>query len=148
LSADLDRAAFEPERVIEHGTNRSVARVINDSYELQTRGPGDERRPFSADRVIGHEPLRQFLVDIGRGRLQASELAYDPHQGEWFDVFGEEDRRPGEWGHWTGRGMNWNSMCATCHNTRLRKNYDEAADTYHTAFGPEFCREVGCEIRS
>ena len=53
-----------------------------------------------------------------------------PRSNEWFNVYGSEDRRPGEWGHWTGRGMNWNSMCATCHNTRLRKNYD-AATMWH-----------------
>jgi hypothetical protein len=28
--------------------------------------------------------------------------------------------------------MNWNSMCAECHNTRLRKNYDQTTDSYHT----------------
>ena len=39
----------------------------------------------------------------------------------------------GEWGHWTGRGMTWNFMCASCHNTRLRKNYQESSDTYKTA---------------
>jgi tetratricopeptide (TPR) repeat protein len=69
-------------------------------------------------------------------------LAFDPHQGEWFNVFGEEDRKPGEWGHWTGRGMNWNNMCANCHNTRLFKNYDEATDTYRTAMAEQ---GVGCE---
>ncbi len=66
------------------------------------------------------------------GRIQASESAYDPKLNEWFNVYGNEDRRPGEWGHWTGRGMNWNAMCAACHNTRLRKNYDAGADTYQT----------------
>lgn len=83
-------------------------------------------------RVIGVDPLRQFLVDAGRGRVQALEAAYDPNQHDWFNVYGSEDRQPGEWGHWTGRGMTWNSMCAACHNTRVRKNYDEAADSYHT----------------
>jgi predicted CXXCH cytochrome family protein len=57
-------------------------------------------------------------------------------------VYGDEDRRPGEWGHWTGRGMTWNSMCAACHNTRLRKNYDFASDTYQTAMAEP---SVGCE---
>ena len=59
-------------------------------------------------------------------------LAFDPHRQEWFDIYGNEDRKPGEWGHWTGRGMTWNTMCAGCHNTRVRKNYDEATDTFHT----------------
>ena len=70
------------------------------------------------------------------------ELSFDPRKAEWFDVYGDEDRRPGEWGHWTGRGMTWNSMCASCHNTRLRKNYSPATDSYATGMAE---RGVGCE---
>src|SRR5262249_35115666 len=76
------------------------------------------------------------------GRDQTLEASYDPGRGEWFDVYGDEDRQPGEWGHWTGRGMNWNSMCAGCHNTRLRKHYDVRADRYATTPAE---RSVGCE---
>jgi predicted CXXCH cytochrome family protein len=82
--------------------------------------------------VIGVEPVRQFLTAAPGGRWQTQEVSYDPISNRWFDVYCDEDRRPGEWGHWTGRGMNWNSMCAECHNTGLRKNYDEADDSYHT----------------
>ena len=38
--------------------------------------------------------------------------------------------------------MNWNSMCAECHNTRVRKNYDAATDSYHTTMAG---MGVGCE---
>jgi predicted CXXCH cytochrome family protein len=38
--------------------------------------------------------------------------------------------------------MNWNSMCASCHNTRLRKNYDEATDAFRTTMAEQ---SVGCE---
>jgi hypothetical protein len=38
--------------------------------------------------------------------------------------------------------MNWNSMCAVCHNTQLHKNYDPANDTYHTRMVEH---GVGCE---
>ena len=93
-------------------------------------------------RVIGNDPLRQFLVPFPGGRFQTLEASYDPHSNQWFNVYGDEDRQPGEWGHWTGRGMNWNSMCAACHNTRLRKNYDEATDTFRTAMAE---MSVGCE---
>ena len=94
------------------------------------------------ERVIGHDPLRQFLVAFGGGRFQTLEASYDPHTNEWFNAYGEEDRRPGEWGHWTGRGMNWNSMCAACHNTRLRKNYDAQTDAFQTRMAE---RTVSCE---
>lgn len=91
--------------------------------------------------AIGHTPLRQYVVDTGGGRLQATEHAFDPARGDWFSVFPGEDRRPGEWGHWTGRGMNWNSMCAHCHVTDYRKNYDPATDTYASTWSEP---GIGC----
>ena len=96
---------------------------------------------YVADFVLGHTPLRQYIVPIGGGRYQAAELAFDPIRKEWFNVFGDERRQPGEWGHWRGRGMNWNSMCAHCHMTDFRKNYDPVADTYATTWQEH---GVGC----
>jgi tetratricopeptide (TPR) repeat protein len=96
----------------------------------------------TSERVIGHDPLRQFLVKFPNGRYQASEKAYDPNRHEWFNIFGKENRRPGEWGHWTGRGMNWNSNCASCHNTNVQKNYDEKTDSYNTTMAE---MAVSCE---
>ena len=87
-------------------------------------------------------PIRQFLSPLPGGRYQMTELAVDPTQGDWFNVFGSEDRQPGEWGHWTGRGMNWNQMCAGCHNTRVRKNYRHTTDSYETTMAEQ---GVGCE---
>ena len=42
----------------------------------------------------------------------------------------------------TGRGMTWNAMCAACHNTRLRKHYQESTDSYSTRMAE---MSVGCE---
>jgi len=142
VDPQLDRAAFEPEREIRHGTQRSEARADDGKFQIITAGLKSPREVFAAERVIGVDPLRQFLVPAERGRWQTMELAWDPHQREWFDVYGNEDRRPGEWGHWTGRGMNWNQMCASCHNTRVRKNYDFASDSYRTTMAET---SVGCE---
>ena len=138
----LDRSAFEPKRAIAHGTQTAEARATTRGLELVTAGLDGRQQPFVPDRVIGLDPLRQFLIPTGGGRWQTAELAYDPRSNNWFNVFGDEDRKPGEWGHWTGRGMNWNMMCAACHNTRVRKNYRADTDTYATAMAE---RSVGCE---
>ncbi len=100
--------------------------------QIVTLGFRTNLEAYAVDRVIGVDPVRQFLTASTGGRWQTQEVSYDSRANQWFDVYGDEDRRPGEWGHWTGRGMNWNSRCAECHNTRLRKNYDEATDAYHT----------------
>ena len=62
--------------------------------------------------VIGETPIRQYLVPTDKGRLQTQAMTWDPAKKEWFNVFGDENRRPTEWGHWTQQGMNWNANCA------------------------------------
>ncbi|MGB8168271.1 MAG: tetratricopeptide repeat protein [Chthoniobacteraceae bacterium] len=142
IDPQFDRVAFEPPREIKAGTQVSNARLEGGKFQLITTGLKSPGETFMPDRVIGVDPLRQFLIPSERGRWQTAELAWDPHQQEWFDIYGNEDRQPGEWGHWTGRGMTWNQMCASCHNTRVRKNYDPATDAYHTTMA---AMTVGCE---
>ena len=91
--------------------------------------------------LIGYTPLIQYLVSIGNGRLQAPDMAWDVDKKEWFSIYGGENRRPEEWGHWTQRGMNWNSQCAWCHMTGYRKNHDVATDSYHSSWVEQ---GVGC----
>jgi len=134
--------AFAPERTFHHGTQQTTVRTNDGHYEVITPGLHGSNEVFRVERVIAEKPLRQMLVPFPGGRLQATEAAWDPRSNEWFNVYGEEDRKPGEWGHWTGRGMNWNSMCAACHNTRLRKNYNPVTDSYATAMVET---GVGCE---
>lgn len=140
--ADMDNPAFVPSRSFVLGSQPTAVGFTNGSFWISSIGLSGRPEMHAAVRVIGNDPLRQFLVAAPGGRWQAMEAAYDPHRNEWFDVFGNEDRQPGEWGHWTGRGMNWNSMCAECHNTRLQKNYDEPTDSYHTTMAE---MTVSCE---
>jgi tetratricopeptide (TPR) repeat protein len=142
LKPELDYAAFDPPKEISHGTQKSTARLRDGKPEMLTASLANKPEPFAVDRVIGHDPLRQFLVAGEGGRFQTLELAWDPGKQEWFDVYGNEDRKPGEWGHWTGRGMTWNAMCAACHNTALKKNYDAQSDTFQTTMAE---RTVSCE---
>lgn len=139
---DMDNSAFVPSRSFQLGSQLTTVEATNGSFWISSIGLSGKPKMHAVARVIGNDPLRQFLTAAPGGRWQAMEAAYDPHRNEWFDVFGNEDRQPGEWGHWTGRGMNWNSMCAECHNTDLRKNYDEPADSYHTTMAE---MTVSCE---
>ena len=140
--AVLDEPAFQPSRTFSHGSQQTTVAVTNGHYEMFALGSAKRYEPFTVQRVIGRDPLRQFITQFPAGRYQTLEASYDPHSNEWFNVYGNEDRQPGEWGHWTGRGMNWNDMCAGCHNTRVRKNYDAATDSYHTTMAET---TVGCE---
>jgi tetratricopeptide (TPR) repeat protein len=138
----LDGPAFAPTRTFRHGSQETTVGSTNGEFRVTTIGLSKKPEEFTVQRVIGHDPLRQFLVAFPGGRYQTLEASYDPRSNDWFNVYGIEDRQPGEWGHWTGRGMNWNDMCAGCHNTRVRKNYDAATDSYHTSMAE---KTVGCE---
>ena len=137
-----DQKAFAPARAFNQGVEHTSVRLDGTNFLVTCIGRSNTNETFVADRVIGENPLRQFLVAFPGGRFQTLEATYDPRSNDWFDVFGGENRQPGEWGHWTGRGMTWNTMCAACHNTRLEKNYNEATDTYQTTMAE---RSVGCE---
>ena len=94
--------------------------------------------------VIGETPIRQYLVPTDKGRLQTQALTWDPSKKEWFNVFGDENRRPTEWGHWTQQGMNWNANCAWCHMTDFQKNYAMSEDTYHSTWLAQSVTCVQC----
>jgi tetratricopeptide (TPR) repeat protein len=140
LDPKIDDRAFIPRRELRQATE--ILRKSGTNYEAAIADSKGASELFHMEGVIGVSPLRQFLVPFSGGRLQTLEASYDPRSNEWFSVYANEDRQPGEWGHWTGRGMNWNSMCASCHNTRVRKNYEEGSDAYHTTAAEA---AVGCE---
>lgn len=142
LQAVTDRTAFDPPRDFKHDHQTTTARIKNGQFQIVTLGPESNRQPYRIERVIGHDPLLQYLTAMPGGRYQVQEASFDPKSNQWFYVYGDDFRYPGEYGHWTGRGMNWNSQCAECHNTRLHKNYDAGTDSYHTTMAE---MGVGCE---
>ncbi len=144
INQEEDHKAFEPKQTLTHGKDTSEAFLDADGLaKILTTGLDKKRHAYEAVRVIGNEPLRQFLIPAPGGRMQTCDVTLDPAKNEWFDVYGDEDERgPGDWGHWTGQGMNWNAMCAACHNTRLRKNYEPRTNSYHTTMAE---MSVGCE---
>ena len=122
--------------------NRPTAGVAEAKEALATFPRDADKADVTAgEMILGHAPLWQPLVSRAGGRWQPHELAYDPKTKEWFNVFGDEQRRPEEWGHWSNRGMNWNSMCAHCHMTGYEKKYDAVTDQYHSTWVEQ---GVGC----
>ena len=142
VQLDTDRPAFDPSRTFKFGTQTTTVRAQKGEFQIVTPGFKTNAAPYQVERVIGNDPIQQFLTPAPGGRWQVQEVSYAPRTNQWFDVYGDEDRHPGEWGHWTGRGMNWNSRCAECHNTRVQKHYDEVTDAYHTTMAE---MSVSCE---
>jgi tetratricopeptide (TPR) repeat protein len=81
------------------------------------------------------------------GRLQALGIAWDsrPRQAggqRWFFLYPDRNIRASDPLHWTGIDETWNYMCADCHSTNVRKNYDEQKRSYSTTFAEI---DVSCE---
>ena len=129
VSAEHDQSAFDPARTLEQGSFKTTTRWVDGKPEFESEGPYGTtvHRPEAA---IGIEPLVQYLAPFPGGRLQVIDVSHDPHQDEWFNAFGDEDRQPHEWGFWKNRSMNWNTRCAFCHMTGFEKNYEPATDTF------------------
>ena len=132
----LDAEAFSGQRIKAHGMELEMQRDAQGQLQMRDVATG---KVYKVGGVIGRKPLVQYLLEWKDGGLQTPSAAWDVQKKEWFDVFrddalqqarGGAQRKPGEWGHWTGRGMNWESQCAWCHMSGFRKNYDVATDTF------------------
>lgn len=130
--ADLTGAFAPPREEADGGSRFHVGHGADGLPQMTARDADGRAAIYPVQAVLGHRPSRQMLVPMPGERWQPVDLAWDPAKREWFNVFADEHRHAGEWGHWTGRGMNWNSMCAHCHTTGFRKNYDATTDAFQS----------------
>ncbi len=119
----------------------------DDKYLVNTDGEDGKATEFEVAYVFGVEPLQQYLLPLSRGRLQALSIAWDTRPKadggqRWFHLHGDEAIDYQDPLHWTGPYYNWNSRCAECHSTDLRKNYDQETNRFSTRFKEI---DVGCE---
>ena len=116
-------------------------------YFVRTDGPDGALHDYEIKYTFGFRPLQQYLVEFPGGRLQCLPVAWDsrPKAGggqRWFHLYPKERVTHTDPLHWTGPNQNWNYMCADCHSTNLRRNYDLATDSYRTAWSEI---NVSCE---
>lgn len=125
-------------------------------FLARVRDATDAEAEYRVAYAFGAVPLQQYLVEFPGGRYQVLPVAWDSRPADqggqrWFEVPPEEGAalvasvqtatardRP----HWTGPDWNWNSMCAACHSTGLRKNYSPESDRFSTEWVEP---DVGCE---
>jgi predicted CXXCH cytochrome family protein len=134
VSVERDRAAFTPTRWIkESGVTYQLVEE-NEAFYLRVIKEDGSTVSYDLVGVIGETPLRQYLAHTPGNKFQTISATYDVLNDSWVDVFAGEDRMPGEWGHWTGQGMNWNSNCAYCHTTEYQKGFDFKGNAYHSTW--------------
>jgi predicted CXXCH cytochrome family protein len=108
-------------------------------FLVRTDGPDGKPHDFTIAYTFGVSPLQQYLVAMPGGRLQALGVAWDARPKaaggqRWYHLYPDDPPKPGETIHWAGRDQNWNFMCAACHSTGVRKNYDPDSDRYATTW--------------
>lgn len=145
---------------IEHFGVRSRMFRNDEKFMVHTEGPDGKMADFQVKYVFGFDPLQQYMVEFDRdekmtdnevGQLQVLRISWDTHRKKWFhldpprtDESPDEDEKlqADDELHWTGIAQRWNTMCAECHSTNLKKNYDVKNNKYHTSFSEI---DVSCE---
>jgi len=89
--------------------------------------------------AFGVYPLQQYMVQFPKGKVQVLDIAWDSRSKNdggqrWFHLHPDDNVTVGDVLHWTGPNLNWNFMCADCHSTNLRKNYDPKTKTFNTQY--------------
>ena len=113
-----------------------------DDYFVNTEGPNGDYFDYKIEYTFGITPLQQYIVKFPDGHFQCLRTAWDSENNKWFDLYPDFKVVHSEWLHWSRGGLNWNNMCADCHSTNVRKNYDEATHSYNTKYA---IINVNCE---
>jgi predicted CXXCH cytochrome family protein len=149
---------------MQHATDKTVLGDFNDGgfdyygvhsrffrkdgkFLVETDGSDGKLAVFEVKYTFGVDPLQQYLVEFLDGRIQALSIAWDTRPKDkggqrWFHIYPNEDIKHDDILHWTKLNQNWNFMCAECHSTGLRKNYDAKTDHFTTNWAEI---SVGCE---
>jgi predicted CXXCH cytochrome family protein len=156
--------ASQHKAAMQHATAKTVLGEFNDAsfdyygvhsrffrrdgkFLVETDGPDGKLAEFQVKYTFGIDPLQQYLIEFPDGRIQALSIAWDTRPKDkggqrWFHLYPNEEIKHDDTLHWTKLNQNWNFMCAECHSSGLRKNYDAKADRFATSWAEI---SVGCE---
>lgn len=116
-------------------------------YFVTTDGPDGTLQDFEIKYTFGVIPLQQYLIELSSGRVQALSIAWDSRRKKdggqrWFHLYPDEKIDFRDELHWTGKSQNWNYMCAECHTTGFKKNYNRDGNYYRSSWAEI---DVSCE---
>ncbi len=136
---DFNDASFE----FEGKTNRFFRK--GKEFWVNIEGPDGKFNDYQVSYTFGFAPLQQYMVEFDDGRIQLIPFAWDSRSAEeggqrWYHLYPNMIKT--DEFYWTNSGQNWNFMCADCHSTDVKKNYDIKADTYNTTWSEI---NVSCE---
>lgn len=138
---DFNNATFE------HFGTTSRFFKKDGKFFVHTDGPDGAMADFEIAYTFGVEPLQQYLVKFDGGKVQSLTIAWDTRpkaQGgqRWYHLYPDAAVPHTDPVHWAGPNFTWNHMCAECHSTDLKKNFDAETNTYDTTWAEI---NVSCE---
>ena len=134
--ADFSNKIFTSQGVTSHFFKKDSEFYVN------TEGPDGDYHDYKIVYTFGITPLQQYIVQFPKGHYQCLRTAWDSVKNIWFDLYPDFKVVHSEWLHWSRGGLNWNNMCADCHSTNVRKNYDQETHSYNTKYA---IINVNCE---
>lgn len=103
-------------------------------FYANTEGRDGKNHDFQIIYTFGLTPLQQYIVLFPDGQYQCLRTAYDVVKNKWYDLYPDFKVVHSEWLHWSRGGLSWNTMCADCHSTNVKKNYNEKEHSYKTNY--------------
>jgi Flp pilus assembly protein TadD len=137
---------FDDARFTHEGVTSRFYRKGGD-FLVRTDGPDGTLQHYGIAYAFGVTPLQQYLVPFPGGRYQALGIAWDSRPKgaggqRWFHLYPNEKVDHRDVLHWTKPSQNWNTQCAECHSTDLRKGFRWPEDRFETTFAEI---SVSCE---
>lgn len=115
-------------------------------FWVNIEGADGKFHDYQIKYTFGYQPLQQYMVEFNDGRVQLIPFAWDTRPNvdggqRWFHLYPEYTEKHQDF-FWTNSGQNWNYMCADCHSTDVRKNFDQQSNSYNTTYSEI---NVACE---
>ncbi|MDG0963746.1 MAG: tetratricopeptide repeat protein [Opitutales bacterium] len=136
VRADFNGSTFE-----NYGVTTKFFRE-EEKYLVETENEEGELETFEVAYTFGWEPLQQYLIKFPDGRLQVLPTCWDVEKKEWYHLYPDERIAPEDPLFWTRSLQNWDHMCADCHSTNLRKEFDFSTQAFSTKYSEI---NVACE---
>lgn len=116
------------------------------AFWVNIEGPDGTFHDYQISFTFGYEPLQQYMVEFPDGRVQLIPFAWDSRPKSeggqrWFHLYPDQTETHKEF-YWMNTGQNWNYMCADCHSTNLKKNFNPDTNSYATTYSEI---NVACE---
>ena len=110
--------------------SKYLLREKNGQYFITESYLTGEPVEHRVDYTLGNRRIQHYLTTLPSGRIVVLPPSWDILRKDWFHNFDIGD--PDESGEVMVQV--WNKNCYSCHVSREQKNFDPAADEYHTAW--------------